>query len=237
MRREQRQLGPAAGDPFYESGNVCQRSGFVLDRDLHDSPKPGRPDRCTDGGQRESWLVAFLAQVCEEHPPEFGVHDLTCQLSGQVVRQVTAASSDPLLQGPGVGSLAQPDFVVIRLQDQVVAAGQRRTHRGSRAPEIRRHARLQSAAGLRDRDRDRIRRIVTGGNGMNFEIADPEAGLRREDLHLLASAQQVAAGSGGAGGHEQRPAPAPGGDSDPCRMVPMLVGDDDRVHPGWIPVE
>lgn len=165
------------------------------------------------------------------------MHDLTCQLSGQVVRQVAAASSDPLLQGPGVGSLAQPDFVVIRLQNQVVAAGQRRSHRRSRAPEIRRHARLQSAAGFRDRDRDRVRRIVTGGHGMNLEIADPEAGLRREDLHLLASAQQVAAGSGGAGGHEQRPAPAPGGDSDPCRVVPMLVCDDDRIHPGWIPVE
>ena len=99
----------------------------------------------------------------EEDPPEFRVRELGGQISGQPIREVTPASTNSLLQGPGVPGLPKLHFVVVGLENEEMAAPKGVTNRSRRPSDIGGHARGQSAGGVGEADGDRVRGIVTGG--------------------------------------------------------------------------
>ena len=146
-----------------------------------------------------------------------------------MVGKVAPTPSDPLLERPGIRGLFQSYLVVIRLEDEEMAAGQSRPDRRRCPSQVCRHPREQPALPLSNRDRHRIRGVMTCRNRVNLQAADPKPGLGGKELDGLLPAKESIAGFSRALGHEQRPAPATSGNTDPGRVISMLVRNDDRI--------
>ena len=90
-------------------------------------------------------VVALVAQVREQESAEPGVQEVRGQIRGEPIRQVSAASPDPLLDGPRVRTLAQHELIVIRLEHDEVTPRERGPDGCGGPSQVGRHSQLETA--------------------------------------------------------------------------------------------
>ncbi len=170
----------------------------------------------------------------QQHPAEVGVGQLGGQLGRRPVGEVAAAAPDAVLHRPGIGALAEHDFVVVGLEHQEVAAGQGVLHRRRGPPEVGGEAELEPGLHVEDGHRQGVGRVVAGEEGPELQPAEPERVAGLEDLDLLLPPQQVPARLQRGGAHVEGPSPAPGRHAHARGVVPVLVGDDHGPDRGGV---
>ena len=153
-------------------------------------------------------MVVLLAQVGQKDVGRRTVVIVADELGGSPIREMTHPAQHALLELPGIRAHLQQILVVIRLQNQPVAAPQPGLDLGSHFAQIRHHH-TRLSFGL-DSKTDRLRGVVRYGKGFHTEITHLDRAAAVEFspvLHLLQPRSLAASAPVHVHGHRLRGLP------------------------------
>ena len=143
-----------------------------------------------------------------------------------IVRQVADAAHHALLDGPGIGADFQHVDIVVRFEQKQVHRTQVEPYGIGDVAEVGDQAGLEAVAA--EAEGHGVGGVVGDGEGVDFEVADDDAGAGLKGLDSGVAAVPVD-GGGGQIGQENGNAQGLGDDGKAGDVVGVLVGDQDGV--------